>query len=184
MSAELAPPPNNLVGRLAVPTVTGDLHIFKRLPDARHNAGLWEFPGGSVEVNQTSQDTGMLYRNLSAFSSLRISRNHPLRVLAEEASLRETEEESGLKVALVCEAFLVEFRRMEDGPEEWSMYTLFGGVAKVVGGEAVASSEHAARAPVPLDLILKHEDAMTPQSFLMAQYIKEKNLLEAALRSL
>ena len=84
----------------------GDTLLVRRVFSSGHNKGLWEFPGGKVDLGE----------NLA------------------EANRREIKHETGFRVVPYGDFTYVDSRQIPDGPYKGRLYVILCGLAEVIGG--------------------------------------------------
>lgn len=95
--------------------VEGDnVLLVKRSHSDKHNAGLWEFPGGKVDAGET----------------------------VEEGLVREVYEETGLVVGVTSPLVYVENEIIQSGRYESKLYVALFHAVRPLGGNFKISSEH------------------------------------------
>lgn len=119
-----------IVHRAAVPNPENQLLIIKRSPSASYNRGLWEFPGGKIELGET----------------------------LEQALRREYPEETSVDIEPVSSPLFIEERMIPDGPYQGMLYILFCSVAKLRDSRDVTlSEEHTHALWLPVVEVLEKE---------------------------
>lgn len=121
MSISLERPQVVLVSRCAIQDEDNNLLLLRRTESANHNANLWEFPGGKVDIGQS----------------------------IEEAQAREVLEETELTIEPTSTSVFIDNRVINDGPYAGMLYAILCGAGKVTGGELKLSSEHTASRWMP-----------------------------------
>jgi mutator protein MutT len=140
-------PPPQLVGRCAVSNREDELLLVKREDSAAHNAGLWEFPGGKVEIGE----------------------------IIDQATLREVGEETGLEAYLTSNFVWVDRRMITDGVLAGSMYLMLCAAGRIARGELKLSREHTDSAWESYDAALGYE--LSPETRKAAVMLGELALL-------
>lgn len=102
-----------LVGR-AIITDKDHILLFKRSQDDTHNSGLWEFPGGKIDVGEGLND----------------------------GLTREVFEETGLIIETNSTLCHVDSEIIESGKYKGRLYAALFFVAQRLGGEVQISGEH------------------------------------------
>src|SRR3569832_773823 len=114
MAAHYDAPGIVLVHRSIVKRSDGRILIVRRSPDDRHNARLWEFPGGKVEKGQ----------DLHA------------------AAKREVLEETGFVVQVAVPIITYTTHIITDGVYAGMLYLALFSITKFLGGKLKLSHEH------------------------------------------
>jgi len=118
-----------LVNRSFVVNKKGELLIIKRSANDKHDAGLWEVPGGKLDEGQDI--------------------SHALE--------REIFEETGLLVTPILRTGYFESEIVADGAYKGMPYVVIVGISRVDGGKVKISEEHDDYAWVELKDINNYE---------------------------
>lgn len=131
--------------RNPIPTIDAIIEKDRKIVLVKRNKqpfkGLWAIPGGHVDYGET----------------------------VENATIREAEEETGLKIRL--KEILGVYSRPDRNPEKHTMATVF--VAEVVGGELKSGSDAADAKWIPIDEI-NFDNLAFDHSQILRDYIKWK----------
>lgn len=135
------------VGRCAVRNPNDELLLIKRELSADHNAGLWEFAGGKIDIGE----------------------------IVGQATIREVREETGLDVDLTSDFVLVDNRVISDGELAGSVYMMFCAAGKAIGGKLKLSKEHTDSEWEAFDAAMGYE--LTPETRKAAIMLGELALI-------
>jgi len=123
-----------LVNRCIIHDNDGRILLVKRSADDSYNPGLWELPGGKLDIGQ----------DLST------------------ALQREVEEETGLDVESQSPIVYSDSYVINDGKYKGLPYVLLVGIGKVVGGSLSLSHEHDDSAWEDYQQVFEYD--LTPES--------------------
>ena len=134
MINEMSETPRILLVNRAVILEEDHILLLQRSPDNSHNPEEWESPGGQIDPGET----------------------------IEEGTVREVDEETGLKIELSLPLAYVERRIIEDGKYEGRLYVVFFHLARILSGDLKVSDEHTGAVWQPSRSLMKVN--LTPQT--------------------